>query len=104
MKKLEKIEVGCCDDIPILGSRVVKTAEGEIAIFRTADQHFFAVKNSCPHRHGPLSEGLVHNGKVTCPLHNWVIDLESGEAMGADVGCTPTYQVIVEGETLFLMN
>ena len=72
------------ENIPILGSRVFRSGEQEIAIFRTRKDHVFALHNSCPHQGGVLSEGIVHGNRVTCPLHNWVISLEDGEALGVD--------------------
>jgi len=101
---IEKIEIGLRSDIPRLGSRVVKSDEGDIAIFRSSDDLFFAISDQCPHRKGPLSQGIMHGNRVTCPLHNWVIDLESGEATGPDQGCTPTYKVEVEGERIYLVR
>ena len=95
---LEWIEVGCVDDIPVLGSRSVATAGGRIALFRIADGSVFALHDRCPHRGGPLSEGIVHGHQVTCPLHSWVIDLASGEATAPDRGCAPTVPVqVVDG-------
>ncbi len=81
------IEICALDDIPKRGCRVVQAPHGQIAVFRTADDEVFALDNRCPHKGGPLSEGIVHGRHVTCPLHNWVIDLKSGEATGADKGC-----------------
>ena len=95
-------DVGALEDIPRQGARRVATAAGEIAIFRTLDDRLFAVRNSCPHRHGPLSEGIVHGARVTCPLHNWVIDLESGEVVGPDQGCVPRHMVELRGGRIFL--
>lgn len=86
------------DDIPHQGARRVETAIGEVALFKTSDGQIFALKNQCPHKHGPLSEGIVHGHAVTCPLHNWVIDLQTGEAMGADNGCTPKLPVDVHSD------
>ncbi len=95
---LDWIEIGRVSDIPRLGSRIVTTAHGPIAVFRTGDDSVFALHNRCPHRGGPLSEGIVHGGKVTCPLPNWVIDLATGDATAPDTGCTPTVPVdIVDG-------
>lgn len=94
----EWIEVGRIDDIPVLGSRSVATASGRIALFRTGDGSVFALHDRCPHRGGPLSDGIVHGHQVTCPLHNWVIDLASGDAVAPDSGCTPTVPVkVVDG-------
>ncbi|MCF6323439.1 MAG: nitrite reductase small subunit NirD [Gammaproteobacteria bacterium] len=90
------VEVGAVDDIPRLGSRVLQTADGDVAIFRAADDTIFALRDSCPHKDGPLSQGIVHGYTVTCPLHNWKISLESGEAQGPDEGCTGRYEVKVD--------
>jgi nitrite reductase (NADH) small subunit len=96
------IEITQLDEIPVLGSRVVKTADEDIAIFRTSDDRIFAVKDACPHKQGPLSQGIVHGTAITCPLHNWKIDLASGEALGADEGCTNVYDTKVENNMVYL--
>jgi nitrite reductase (NADH) small subunit len=96
------IEIGNISDIPRLGSRVVDNGGTEIAIFRTADDRVFALRNSCPHKNGPLAEGIIHGNKVACPLHNWNIDLESGEALAPDKGCARKYDVKLEGEKVLL--
>jgi len=89
-------------DIPRLGARVVKADGVEVAVFRTAADQVFALKDACPHRQGPLSQGIVHGDSVTCPLHNWKIDLASGEALGPDQGCANTYPAKIEdGAVLF---
>ena len=90
-------EIGAIDDIPRLGSRVVQTPHGDVAVFRTADDQVFALRDRCPHKGGPLSQGIVHGHRITCPLHNWVIDLESGHATGADHGCAQDYPVRIVG-------
>lgn len=89
-------------DIPPRGARTVRWGGREIAVFRTADDHVFALENKCPHKGGPLSEGIVHGRKVACPLHNWVIDLESGQATGADHGCAEEFAVKIEDGTIRL--
>ena len=91
------IDIGAIDDIPLRGARKVKTKDGCIAVFRTDEATVFATSNVCPHKQGPLNEGIVHGNKVTCPLHNWVFDLETGEAQGADKGRIETYAARVEG-------
>ena len=96
------VEIGKLEEIPRLGSRVVRTATDEIAIFRAADDSVFALSNRCPHKQGPLSEGILHGHRVTCPLHNWVIELENGEAVAPDVGCARSYPVRMEGEMIML--
>lgn len=96
------IDVGSPEDVPVQASRRVETPRGEIAIFKCADGTLFALRNRCPHKGGPLSEGIVHGHAVTCPLHNWVIDLASGEATGADKGCTPKIPLKVEAGRILL--
>ena len=80
------VDVGAVTDIPRRGSRRAPSPKGDIAIFRTGDGEVFALYDRCPHKGGPLSEGIVHGRVVTCPLHAWNIDLASGEALGADRG------------------
>lgn len=96
------IDIGALDDIPRQGARVVKTARGCIAVFRTVDDRVFALSDRCPHRGGPLSEGIVHGDRVTCPLHNWVFDLNTGRAQGADEGAVATFVVRVEAGRILL--
>lgn len=90
------------EDIPRLGSRVIKREKGgDIAIFRTSDDQVFALHDACPHKGGPLSQGIVHGDKVTCPLHGWNIGLRDGKAAAPDVGETVCIEVKVEhGEVL----
>ncbi len=89
-------------DIPKLGSRLVRSAKGEIAIFRTEDDRVFALHNSCPHKGGPLSQGIVYGDKVACPLHNWRISLIDGQAEEPDEGHTACFAVKVEDGTVYL--
>jgi nitrite reductase (NADH) small subunit len=96
------IEIGAISDIPRRGARCVETPQGRIAVFRTMDDQFFAIEDRCPHKGGPLSQGIVHGTAVTCPLHNWVISLETGAALGADEGSVGTIPLRREGERLFL--
>jgi len=97
------IEVGQVNDIPKLGARIVRTDQGDIAVFRASDDHIFALRDQCPHRGGPLSQGIVHGHRVTCPLHNWQIDLASGTAVAPDEGCTGKYEVKVEQGLISLL-
>jgi len=96
------IEVGLISDVPRLGARVVETSEGNIGIFRTAEDEIFALRDQCPHKGGPLSQGIVHGKRVTCPLHNWVIELTNGEAVAPDEGCAASYPVKVENGKVYL--
>jgi nitrite reductase (NADH) small subunit len=96
------IQIASLNDIPRLGARVIKTDTVQIAVFRTASDEVFALKDECPHRKGPLSQGIVHDTTVTCPLHNWKIDLASGKAKAPDEGCTRSYPVKVENGQVYL--
>ena len=97
------IDIGTLADIPQRGARTVQIdGQKEIAVFRTGDDHVFALVDECPHKKGPLSQGIVHGHNVACPLHNWNIALRTGEAQGNDEGCTPTLAVRVEGERILI--
>ena len=95
-------DIGPLDAIPPEGARLVRTEGGCLAVFRTAADEVFALEDRCPHKDGPLSQGIVHGRSVTCPLHNWVISLPSGEAEGADEGQVKTFPVKVEDGRLLL--
>jgi nitrite reductase (NADH) small subunit len=97
------IEIGTLDDIPRQGARVVRRADGDIAVFRTLDDGVFALRDQCPHKGGPLSQGIVHGHKVTCPMHDWKISLETGTAVAPDEGCAARFPVRVEGGKVFLL-
>lgn len=96
------IDIGPIGAIPVRGARVVRLAAGCIAVFRTAADAAFAIDDACPHKQGPLSQGIVHGTSVTCPLHNWVISLETGAALGADQGRVRSYPLKVEQGRLLL--
>ena len=98
------IDIGALGDLPLRGSRCVQTPTGKVGVFRTADDRVFAIRNECPHKGGPLTEGIVHGHSVTCPLHNWVISLETGQAQGADEGAVETIPVRVEGDRVLLLR
>jgi nitrite reductase (NADH) small subunit len=98
----EWIEVGMLDDIPRQGARVVRQPDGDIAVFRTLDDEVFALRDRCPHKGGPLSQGIVHGHKVACPLHDWKIQLDTGVAVAPDEGCAATFPVKLEGGRVFL--
>ncbi|WP_299567619.1 nitrite reductase small subunit NirD [uncultured Sulfitobacter sp.] len=96
------MDIAALNDVPRRGARVVRTAQGCVAVFRTAEDDVYALDNSCPHKGGPLSEGIVHGASVTCPLHNWVFSLDTGEAQGADSGRVRTYPARVENGRILL--
>jgi nitrite reductase (NADH) small subunit len=90
------------DDIPVLGARVVEHDGDDVAVFRTGDNKVFALLDRCPHKGGPLSQGIVHGETVTCPLHGWHIALDSGEAKAPDVGCARRFACKVENGEVHL--
>ena len=96
------IEIGTLDDIPRQGARVVRRADGDIAVFRTLDDDVFALRDKCPHKGGPLSQGIVHGNKVACPLHDWKIVLDTGMAVAPDEGCAARFPVRIDGDKVFL--
>ncbi len=96
------LQIGNLEDIPRQGSRVVQTSSGEIALFRSVDDQVFALNNKCPHKGGPLSQGIVHGRKVACPMHNWNIELDSGCAVAPDHGCAREFPIRVEGSRVWL--
>ena len=91
------------DDIPVLGARrVARPAGVDIAVFRNAEDQVFALLDRCPHKGGPLSQGIVFGTSVACPLHNWTIGLSDGCAREPDEGCTPKFAVKVEAGMVYL--
>ncbi|MFZ2737578.1 MAG: nitrite reductase small subunit NirD [Burkholderiaceae bacterium] len=91
------------DDIPVLGSRRVARAQGmDVAVFRNDQDQIFALLDRCPHKGGPLSQGIVFGTSVACPLHNWTIGLADGCAKAPDVGCTISFAVKVEAGVVHL--
>ncbi|MDO9315036.1 MAG: nitrite reductase small subunit NirD [Burkholderiaceae bacterium] len=90
-------------DIPVLGSRRIARAKGlDVAVFRNGDDQVFALLDRCPHKGGPLSQGIVHGDSVACPLHNWNIAFGDGCAKAPDEGCVPKFAVKVEGDVVHL--
>ncbi|MBH9398335.1 nitrite reductase small subunit NirD [Pseudomonas aeruginosa] len=96
------LDICALDEINPLGSRVVAGPKGDIAIFRAADDQVFALDDRCPHKGGPLSQGLIYGKRVACPLHNWQIELESGEAVAPDQGGAHRHPVRVENGRVLL--
>ena len=89
------VDLGPVAALPERGARCVRVGSLAIAVFRTGAGEVFALRDQCPHRGGPLSQGIVHGTRVTCPLHDWVIDLKTGHATGVDEGSTSTFNVRV---------
>ncbi|MGE3690066.1 MAG: nitrite reductase small subunit NirD [Novosphingobium sp.] len=99
------LDIGSVNQIAPGTARTLPVAGGdEIAVFHTLDNSFYALVNKCPHKAGPLSQGIVHGNIVTCPLHNWNISLKSGEALGDDKGCVPTIPLRVDAGRIYLLR
>jgi len=96
------VEIGALDDIPRQGARVVRSSSGDIAVFRTLDDEVFALRDRCPHKGGPLSQGIVHGRSVACPLHDWKIHLDTGMAVAPDEGCAARFPTRVEAGRVWL--
>ena len=91
------------EDIPVLGARRVARERGmDVAVFRNREDQVFALLDRCPHKGGPLSQGIVFGTTVACPLHNWTIGLEDGVAKAPDQGCTPRFSCRVEAGQVLL--
>ena len=91
------------DDIPKLGARrVSRPGATDVAVFRTADDRVFALLDRCPHKGGPLSQGIVFGDSVACPLHNWTIGLADGCVAAPDEGCVPRFSVRLDGDQVSL--
>jgi nitrite reductase (NADH) small subunit len=91
------------EDIPVLGARRIHRDNAiAVAVFRTADDTVFALLDSCPHKGGPLSQGIVFGESVACPLHNWTIGLADGCARSPDAGCTPRFSIKVDAGVVHL--
>ena len=84
------------ESIPPREGRKVKHKDLEVALFNVGDG-YLAVDNRCPHKQGPLADGILSGKNVFCPLHNWKISLESGCALSGGQGQVKTYPVKVVG-------
>ena len=96
------IDILDVNDIPRLGARVVRHGKFDIAVFSNAADEIFALEDRCPHKGGPLSQGIVHGRRVTCPLHGWNVELDSGCAVAPDEGCAREFPIRVEGSRVWL--
>jgi nitrite reductase (NADH) small subunit len=101
---LEWRNVGSLDDLPARGARRLcfGIKHSPIAVFRTGDDAVYALIDVCPHRAGPLSEGIVAGATVTCPLHNWTIRLDDGNAVAPDEGTVRTVPVKIVDRTIYI--
>ena len=100
---IEWVAVCRIDEVPLLGARRVARVVGlDVAIFRVAEDRVFALLDRCPHKGGPLSQGIVFGESVACPLHNWTIGLSTGEAAAPDEGSTPRFAVLLDDGVVYL--
>lgn len=102
MSQTQWLDVGALSDIPQRGSRRICIGGKPVAIFRTSDDEIFALFDRCPHRAGPLSEGIVSGRTVACPLHSWLIELDTGHACAPDEGSTEIFTVKRDGERILI--
>lgn len=101
----EWLDIGPVGQIAPGNARTLLVQGGkEIAVFHTLDNQFYALVNKCPHKAGPLSQGIVHGSVVSCPLHNWNISLKTGQALGDDKGCVPTIPLRVDAGRIYLLR
>lgn len=103
MNEPQWVRITPSDNIPPREGRAVTVAGREIAIFNLGDR-FFATDNRCPHKGGPLSDGIVTGAAVVCPLHAWKVNLETGavERPAAEAACVATYPVCVRDGVVVL--
>ena len=99
----EWIRIAYCEDMPLREGREVMIGDRAIAVFNLGDR-FLAVENRCPHRGGPLADGIVSGGSVVCPLHGWKVDLQHGNVQrpAETPACVKTFRTRVEAGTLLL--
>lgn len=95
-------EVGRIEDLPRPGGRKLRTPAGDIALFRTSGDEVFALAEKCPHRGGPLSQGMVYGNRVQCCMHGLNLDLATGKAVAPEEGCAAPYPVRIEDGRIYV--
>jgi nitrite reductase (NADH) small subunit len=92
------VRVTQVENIPPREGRAAVVGDRELAIFNLGDR-FLAVDNRCPHKAGPLCDGIVAGHAVVCPLHAWKVNLESGavERPASEHACVNPYATRVDG-------
>jgi nitrite reductase (NADH) small subunit len=96
------LDAGPVDAIPCPGARRLHTEHGDIALVRTGSNTVYAIGDKCPHKGGPLSQGMVFGEKLQCPTHGLVVDLMTGVAVAPDTGAVSTYRVRVENGRILI--
>ncbi|WP_083991111.1 nitrite reductase small subunit NirD [Alkalihalobacillus pseudalcaliphilus] len=105
MKQLEKTRVLVANkDVLVhgLGKQVIVNGH-DLALFLLEDGRVHAIENRCPHKGGPLADGIVSGEHVFCPLHDWKISTATGEAEGADEGCVRVFEVELEEKDIYIL-
>lgn len=103
MQKVEKrVEAGPVEDFSIKISKEVIVGDLRLAVFRLSETEFHTIKNECPHKKGPLSQGIISGEHVFCPLHNWKISVKDGQVEAPDEGCVETYPTEVEDGKVYI--
>ena len=97
------VQIAYCRDIPLREGRVVKVGSRKVAVFNLGDR-FLAVENRCPHKGGPLADGMISGASVVCPLHAWKMSLETGKGVSGPSAssCVETFRTRVEDEIVLL--
>ncbi|MDG5787070.1 nitrite reductase small subunit NirD [Evansella sp. AB-P1] len=99
---INRIKVAKVSDLAVGVGQRVNIAGKEIALFKQNDGIIKAILNRCPHKGGPLSEGIVSGEHVFCPLHDWKINMNDGQVQAPDIGCVKTYHVEIMKDTVFI--
>ncbi|MCM3714684.1 nitrite reductase small subunit NirD [Alkalihalobacillus oceani] len=99
---VKKVKVARLDELSIGLGKKVEIAGEEIALFKQEDQGVHAIQNRCPHKGGPLSEGIVSGEHVFCPLHDWKVNVRDGIVQAPDEGCVKRYEVDIVGEDIYI--
>ena len=102
MTSLRLVKLCDVSDVPVRGARTVWANGKVLGVFKTQSSEIFVIDNQCPHKKGPLSEGIIHDNRVTCPLHSWVIDLSTGQVQGEDEGCVKSYEAVVRDGQVYV--
>lgn len=104
MKETKRwVRITAVENIPLREGRAVEVDGQVVAIFNLGD-HFLALENRCPHRGGPLADGIVSARTVVCPLHAWKIDLTTGSVTNQPENpqCVKTFPTLVESGAVFV--
>lgn len=96
---MKQIKIGHISEIESMRSRVITIEDTEIALFKLSTGEIKAIENKCPHKGGKLSEGILCDHHVFCPLHDWKINLNDGLVQKPDEGCVVSFRVEADSES-----